>query len=57
MHCEHCAEVVREALAGVDGLSVHDVDVGTAEVAYEAADVDDDRVAAALEEAGYELDA
>ena len=55
MHCEHCVEAVRSALESMTALEVHDVDVGTAEVSYDSADVSLGQVAAVLDDAGYEL--
>ncbi|MFB6248648.1 MAG: heavy-metal-associated domain-containing protein [Salinibacter sp.] len=57
MHCGHCVDVVEEALDGLDGVTVQDVDVGSAQVAYAPAEVSDDALAAALDDAGYELSA
>lgn len=57
MHCDHCVDAVRESLEGIEGLTVHEVDIGTANVSYDRAQVSDDQVAAALEEAGYEVEA
>lgn len=55
MHCEHCVDVVEDALAGLDGVTVRDVEVGSAQVAYDPAEVAGDALAAALDDAGYEL--
>lgn len=55
MHCEHCVEVVREALEAVRGVSVERVEVGTADVAYDPTSVSDDQLETVLEDAGYEL--
>lgn len=55
MHCEHCVEVVRSALERMTAVEVHEVEVGTATVSYDAADVSTDQIAAVLDDAGYEL--
>jgi copper chaperone CopZ len=55
MHCEHCVEVVREALESVRGVSVEHVEVGTADVTYDPSSVSDDQVETVLEDAGYSL--
>lgn len=55
MHCSHCVEVVRETLESVRGVSVERVEVGTAEVAYDADAVSHTQLATVLDEAGYEL--
>ena len=55
MHCEHCVDRVEEALTGVDGVTVRDVAIGTAEVSYDASEVTDEQLAAVLDDAGYEM--
>ena len=55
MHCEHCVDVVEDALAGLDGVTVQDVEIGSAQVAYDPAEVSGDAFAAALDDAGYAL--
>lgn len=57
MHCEHCVDRVEEALTGLDGVTVEAVTIGTAEVSYDASQVSDAQLSAALDEAGYELSA
>lgn len=54
MHCEHCVDAVREALAALDGVTVEAVEVGRATVAHDGS-VSRDQLAAALDDAGYEL--
>lgn len=55
MHCEHCVDRVEEALTGVDGVTVRNVAIGTAEVSYDASEVTDEQLAAVLDDAGYEM--
>jgi copper chaperone len=55
MHCEHCVDRVEEALTGVDGVTVRDVAIGSAEVSYDASEVTDEQLAAVLDDAGYEM--
>jgi copper chaperone len=54
MTCGHCVMHVKQALDGVNGLEVEDVQIGNAKVWY-----DDDKVAKVLtdkiEEAGYKV--
>jgi copper chaperone len=54
MSCAHCVMHVKQALDGVDGLEVEDVQVGTAKVWY-----DDEKIAKVLsekvDEAGYKV--
>jgi copper chaperone len=55
MGCTHCVNAVREALAGVPGLRIEDVTVGSATVSYDPALVGEDRIRAAVAAAGYEV--
>jgi copper chaperone CopZ len=55
MHCPHCVEVVREAVESVRDVTVHRVEVGTAEVTYDPSAVSPDQLATVLDDAGYEL--
>ncbi len=55
MHCEHCVEIVREALESVRDVSVERVEVGTAEVQYDADSVSRDQLATVIDDAGYDL--
>jgi copper chaperone len=55
MHCDHCVEIVREALTSVRGVSVGDVEIGAAEVEYDPATTSLDQLEAVLDDAGYEL--
>ncbi len=54
MHCDHCVDAVRDALDALDGVTVHNADIGTAEIAYDAR-VSDEQLADAVDDAGYEL--
>lgn len=55
MSCGHCVKAVEGALAGVEGARVERVEVGTATVSYDPAAVKPERLAAAVEEEGYEV--
>lgn len=56
MACTGCEENVSEALEGIDGVSTVDADHEADTVEVEADDgVSDDDLAAAIEEAGYEV--
>lgn len=58
MSCEHCAESVVEALEGVDGVSQATVDLDAAEATVSLdGNVSRDRLAEAVDEAGYEVPA
>jgi len=59
MTCAHCVRAVTEELNALDGVTVVDVDlrVGDASLVRVTAShpVDDDEIAAAIDEAGYTL--
>jgi copper ion binding protein len=58
MSCEHCAQSVAEALEGVDGVSQATVDLDAAEATVSLdGKVSHDRLAEAVDEAGYEVPA
>ena len=42
MHCEHCVAAVRSTLESLEALTVQDVEVGTAEVTYDPAEITTD---------------
>lgn len=53
MSCGHCVAAVRGALAGLDGVQVQEVTVGSATVAYDPRAVSAEQIAAAIEDEGY----
>lgn len=53
MSCNHCIHAVREALSGIEGMEVLDVQIGSATIQFEDADLDTGRVHGAIEEEGY----
>lgn len=58
MSCEHCASSVAEALESVEGVAAANVDLEAAEAELTLnAGISDERLAIAVEEAGYEVPA
>jgi copper chaperone CopZ len=55
MHCVHCERAVREELAAVDGVHAVDVDLEVKRVTVRGVALDDQRIRAAIAEAGYEV--
>jgi Cu+-exporting ATPase len=57
MHCQNCAEKVRDALAAVPGVASADVDLkgNSARVAYDPQAADTARIAAAVTAAGFKV--
>ena len=55
MTCEHCRVAVRQEVGAVAGVAAVDVDLLAGQVTVEGDDVSPAAVAAAAEEAGYEV--
>ena len=56
MTCDHCVRAVRTEVSTVPGVSDVDVDLATGALVVSAhSPLDDQAIAAAVEEAGYEL--
>lgn len=55
MSCGHCVGAVTKALQAIDGVEVEQVAVGSATVAYDPSRTSTDQLAAAVEDAGYEV--
>lgn len=55
MTCNHCVMSVRRQLAGIDGLDVRDVEIGSADIRYDDTVVDTARIDRAVSEAGYRV--
>ena len=55
MTCGHCSAAVTEEVGAVPGVSGVDVDLASGRVTVRGEDIDDRAVAAAVDEAGYEV--
>jgi copper chaperone CopZ len=55
MTCEHCRAAVAEEVGAVPGVTAVEVDLASGAVAVEGEGVDPAAIAAAVEEAGYEV--
>lgn len=53
MNCNHCVAAVRRALEKMDGVEVHEVRVGSAEIAYAPTSASPESIARVIEEEGY----
>ncbi|MEV6833360.1 heavy-metal-associated domain-containing protein [Streptomyces sp. NPDC051133] len=53
MSCEHCAASIREEVSEVPGVSEAVVDLAAKSVTVYGTDLDDERLRAAIVEAGY----
>lgn len=54
MSCGHCLNAVNQALAGLAGVSIGTVQIGRATLAYDPAQINPERLVAAIGEAGYQ---
>ena len=54
MTCGHCVAWVKKALAGVDGVAIESVAIGTATVDYDPTVASPEKIAKAVSDAGYE---
>jgi copper chaperone len=54
MSCGHCVAAVRRALDEIPGVEVREVRVGAAELAYDPALTDPERIRAAIHAEGYQ---
>ena len=57
MSCGHCVRAVREALERIEGVEVEAVEIGAARVRYDADATPRARIAEAVEEEGYAVEA
>ncbi len=55
MSCHHCVMAVKMELSKLENVKVEDVQIGRAKVQYDETKVDEKKLAAAIEEAGYKL--
>ena len=56
MTCEHCVKAVSDEVSTIDGVESVDVELDSGRLTVRSAEpVDDDAVAAAVDEAGYAL--
>lgn len=53
MHCEACVRRVTNALAGVNGVKVESVKVGSAQVGFDPAAVAPEQITAAVDRIGF----
>jgi copper chaperone len=53
MHCEGCVRRVRHALSAAGGVLVNSVEVGSASVTIDSAQVSPEQIEAALENIGF----
>jgi copper chaperone len=54
IHCAHCGMSIREEVSEVEGVETVDVDIDTKVVTVRGLELSDEKLRAAIEEAGYE---
>jgi copper chaperone len=54
IHCDHCAMSIREEVSEVEGVEEVDVDLESKVVTIHGRALSDEKLRAAIEEAGYE---
>jgi copper chaperone len=54
IHCAHCGMSIQEEVSEVEGVDVVDVDLDTKIVTIRGRGLSDEKLRAAIEEAGYE---
>ena len=54
IHCAHCGMSIREEVSELEGVEAVDVDVDAKVVTIRGRELSDERLRAAIEEAGYE---
>jgi copper chaperone len=55
MNCGHCVMAVKKELSRIEGVTVRDVQIGSAEIETESGTMPLEAVRAAVAEAGFEL--
>jgi copper chaperone CopZ len=54
IHCAHCGMSIREEVSEVEGVEAVDVDIDTKVVTIRGRELSDEKLRAAIHEAGYE---
>jgi copper chaperone len=54
IHCDHCATSIRDEVSEVEGVEAIEVDLDAKVVTIRGRELSDERLRAAIEEAGYE---
>jgi copper chaperone CopZ len=54
VHCAHCQKAITEEVSAVEGVELVDVDLEAKRVTVAGSGLDDAKLRAALDEAGYE---
>jgi copper chaperone CopZ len=55
VHCAHCEAAITQEVGGVEGVDQVEVDLDTKKVTISGSALDDSRLRAAIDEAGYDV--
>ena len=55
MSCQHCVHTVQTTLEAIEGVAVHEVEVGSAAISYDPSEVDRGQIVSAIENRGYRV--
>ena len=55
MSCQHCVHTVQTTLEAIEGVAVHEVEIGAAEISFDPAAVDRSQIVEAVENRGYSV--
>jgi copper chaperone CopZ len=55
VHCAHCEAAIKQEVGGVEGVERVEVDLDTKKVTVSGNALDDARLRAAIDEAGYDV--
>ena len=55
VHCAHCVAAISQAVGGVSGVEHVEIDLQAKTVTVSGSALDDDRLRAAIDEAGYDV--
>ncbi len=55
MSCQHCVHAVQTTLEAIEGVAVHDVEIGAAEISFDPSAVDRRQIVEAIENRGYRV--
>ena len=55
MSCQHCVHAVQTTLEAIEGVAVHDVEIGAAAISFDPSAVDRRQIVEAIENRGYSV--
>lgn len=55
MSCNHCVETLTKSLAPIEGLNVHAIEIGSANVSYDPSKVERSLIVKAITDQGFRI--